>query len=262
MSTVNILDTKNYYGNMNTVARFYPSSLPASYRKEDFLKRRLILGEEKGFDGHKMFMADQKDKNGTYRIMNDCEILTAKDGWDVSIKEDILVTTDKEPGIVVGHPVADCPVVIINDCENNVTAVCHCSGELVDKKLPLLTFEALHKAEKELGFTFEDKNVFAYVSACAGPNWMYDSYPKWATDEKVWENSIIERENGVFNINIRQAIFDQFNECGLCNVNFKLTDTITSPDYYSHSASFTNRSKAGRQYIGAFYSDKTLVKTR
>jgi len=148
MSTVNILDTKNYYGNMNTVARFYPSSLPASYRKEDFLKRRLILGEEKGFDGHKMFMADQKDKNGTYRIMNDCEILTAKDGWDVSIKEDILVTTDKEPGIVVGHPVADCPVVIINDCENNVTAVCHCSGELVDKKLPLLHLKHYIKQKK------------------------------------------------------------------------------------------------------------------
>ena len=262
MSCLNILDTANHYGNMNTAKSFYPKCMTKEYRQEDFLKRRIILGNEKGFDGHKMFMANQKHKTGTYHIMNDEKVLNAEDGWKVDIDEDILITTKDAPGIVAGHPVADCPVVIVGDRENGVTAVCHCSGELVDKKLPLLTFEALHKAEKDLGLTFSDQNVWAYVSACAGPNWTYNCYPNWATDEKVWENSIAERKNGIFNINIHQAILDQFSECGLTDVRFKLTDTITDPNYYSHSASFTNPVKAGRQYIGAFYSSDAFVKVK
>lgn len=257
---VKIVDTGNLYGNMNTAGTFYPSMLPREYRNYDFLVRRIILGNQLGFDGRKMFMANQDDKKGTYRILNDEEILTAEDSWKVDIKEDILVITDKAPGIVAGHPVADCPVVMASDRENGVTAVCHCSGELVDRKLPALTVEALMDAEKVLGLNAKKENVMGYISACAGPNWTYDRYPGWITNDEVWKYAITEN-NGIYNINISQAIMEQFREYEIEDVRLKLVDTITHPNYYSNSASRNDKVKAGRQFIGAFYADPQFVPT-
>ena len=50
----------------------------------------------------------------------------------------------------------------------------------------------------------KDEDLFVYVSACAGPNWTYNNFPRWATDLDVWKNSIFE-DNGVFRINLRKA---------------------------------------------------------
>lgn len=260
-----IVDTGNHYGNMNTAASFYPKNTTKEYRTQDFLARRILLGNDEGFDGHKVFIADQKDQSGTYHILGEEDVKKAPNGWaEIDIDEDILVVTDKAPGIVAAHAVADCPVVMVSDYKNGVTAVCHCSGALVDKMLPTLTVDALLKAEKDLGMDYCDQNIGAYISACAGPNWQYNNYPGWATDESVWKNSIMDRGNGIFNINIRQAVLEQFNNRGVKNVNMKLVDTITSPDYYSHSASFNDPTKAGRNLIGAFYPEVNfqMVKKR
>lgn len=254
MSNLRIFETGNLYGNMNTAKTFYPKCLPAEYRQEDFLRRRIILGEEKGFDGHKFFMASQEDKTGTYHILdeNDAKI---DDGWKLDIKEDILIITDRVPGVVAGHPVADCPVVMISDKQNGITAVCHCSGALVDKHLPELTYDALRKAGNDMGMEVNDNNIFAYVSSCAGPDWTYNCNPSWATDSNVWQNSIIEVKSDLYKINIRQAVLDQLVNCHIENVHMKLVNTNTHPDYYSHSASYTDKLKAGRNFVGAFYPD-------
>lgn len=54
-------------------------------------------------------------------------------------------------------------------------------------------------------YQIKDENIFTYVSSCAGSDWTYDKYPKWAT-EKMWENGITEDENGIFHINLRNVI--------------------------------------------------------
>lgn len=254
MSQLKFIDTGNKWGNMNTAPRFYPANLPREYRQGDFLTRRIILGNELGFDGHKVFMADQEDKTGSYHILTDKDVKNAPNGWS-AIPQDILILTDRWSGIVGGHPVADCPVVILEDQKNDIAALAHCSGELIDMRMPMLARDALYKAGKELGVDIQDEDVSAYVSACAGANWTYDSMPKWATDQQVWKHSIYESAPGVYNINLRTAVLEQLAQCNLHDAKFVLVDTITHPDYYSNSAARQDKSKAGRQFIGAFYPD-------
>ena len=114
MRKARIFESGVMYGNMNTQARFYPEGMSASERAEDFLERRVQMGKYFGFDGAKMFMADQVDKTGSYFEITPEYVKANPNGW-TDINQDILVITDKVPGVVVGHPVADCPVVMMVD---------------------------------------------------------------------------------------------------------------------------------------------------
>ena len=66
MRKARVFESGTMYGNMNTQARFYPEGMSADERAKDFLERRKQMGEYFGFDGAKMFMADQVHKSGSY----------------------------------------------------------------------------------------------------------------------------------------------------------------------------------------------------
>lgn len=107
----------------------------------------------------------------------------------------------------------------------------------------------------------KDEDIIAYVSACAGPNWTYDTYPKWATDKEMWKSGIEADKNGVFHINIRKVMLEQLKDrnISLENITFNSDDTITHSGYYSNSASspygLNDPSKKGRNFAGLFYED-------
>lgn len=220
----------------------------------------MMVGCEFGFDGHKMFMADQVNKNGSYFEITDDYVEANPNGWS-DIPEDILIITDSVPGVVIGHAVADCPVVMMEDPIKGVSAVAHCSCEMIDKRLPMMVADALVNA-----YGSNEEDIITYVSACAGDSWTYDTFPKWATDTKMWEDGIYE-ENGVFHIDMRKVIRKQLSErhIDLDNVTFNMDDTIINPNYYSNSAAspygLNDSSKAGRHFAGLFYpKGKMLMK--
>ena len=219
-----------------------------------FANHRRSFAEANGFDWCKMFMADQKTKDGSYFEITKDYVEANPNGW-TDIDEDILIITDKVPGVVVGHPVADCPVVVMEDRSKGVTAVAHCSADLIDKKMPMMVADALKEA-----YNSKDEDIIAYVSACAGDSWTYDTYPSWATDKKLWDKGIIEDKNGIFHINLRKAIQEEMRERNIQNVTYNKNDTITNPEYYSNSAAspygLNDQSKFGRNFCGAFYKVK------
>lgn len=260
VKNLQIFEAGRLYGNMNTNKAFYPENFSAADRQKDFLERRIILGNDKGFDGHKIFMADQCDKTGSYHILTEEDVEKAPNGWS-DIKEDILIITNKVPGIVAAHPVADCPVVIVSDAANRIAALCHCSAELTDKRMPMATVDALFKAAKELNINLNEEELKAYVSSCIGSNWIYDCYPRWATEENVWKKSITE-ENGIYKINIRRAVVNQLAERGIKHLCLDLHNTDTDPNYYSNYMSKLDKTKAGRNLVGAFYPDEKFQKTK
>ena len=179
-NALQILETGNKYGVMSTSKSFYPESYTAEMRWADYLKRRSIVGEVHGFDGRKMFMADQVYKNGSYFEITEDYVRAHPEGW-TDIPEDILIVTDKTPGVVIGHPVADCPVVMAYDKSKKAVAIGHCSAALIDKKMPMMIIDALEDAHAS-----RDEDIQVYVSACAGKSWTYDTYPSWAKDSTVW----------------------------------------------------------------------------
>lgn len=219
---------------------------------------RKAFADVKKFDWGKMFIADQDLKNGSFFEITEDYVETHPNGWS-DIPEDILVVTDKTPGVVIGHPVADCPVVMTYDIKNGVAAACHCSAELIDKGFTTMGADILQSA---YGSKADDLHV--WVTACAGPEWTYDSYPKWAKDFGLWDDAIIE-ENGLYKIDIRKAMKKQFEESNLdlgSQVDFNLESTIKNPRYYSNSAARINPEKDGRHFEGLFWQDPAVFRKR
>lgn len=224
--------------------------LTPSERSIIFKDHRIAAGNALGFDYNKMFMADQVKKDGSYFEITSDYVEANPNGW-TDIPEDILVVTDKVPGVVIGHPVADCPVVMMSDEKNGVAAIGHCSAEMIDKKLPKMIAECL---VNNYDSKIEDIRVF--VGACAGNNWTYDSWPKWAQDLEFWKKAIIEK-NGEFKIDLEKALSLQFKDSGLSddNISFSGIDTLTSDAHYSNAMSRSNPLKHGRQFEGLFFEE-------
>ena len=255
LGRVGIVETGILYGNMNTAKAFYPENYTAEDRKNAFLEHRLKAGEDFGFDGYKMFMADQKDKNGSWFEIDNEYVEENPNGWS-DISEDILVITDDVPGVVIGHPVADCPVVMAFDRAQGVAAIGHCSADLVDIKMPMLVVDALLDS-----YGSYDEDILAYVSMCAGKSWTYDSYPKWAKDSKMWDKAITLEDDGLYHIDLKSVVAAQLLERNVGELVMSPIDTITDPRFYSNSAAFHGDvSKKGRNFAGTFYKGKVLTK--
>lgn len=255
LGDLKIIETGKLYGNMNTVKAFYPEDYTHEQRKEAFMNARMKLGNDYGFDGHKFFMADQQDKRGTWFEIDNDYVKANPNGWS-DIRQDILVITSKTPGVVIGHPVADCPVVMAYDQKQKIVAIGHCSAELVDKKMPMLVVDALYNSYRS-----KDENIAIYVSACAGDNWTYDKYPVWAKDNKVWDEYIKEDEKGMFHIDLKGAVAKQLMDRNIKDIFMSHVDTITDEDYYSNSAAFNgDETKKGRNFAGTFFKEKVKVK--
>ena len=214
------------------------------------MKNREAIGEHFGFDGHKMFMADQNHKRGTYFEISRDYVEANPNGW-TDIPEDILIITDKVPGVAIGHPVADCPVTMMSDVSKGVTAIAHCSAELIDKRMPMMIADALVDA-----YSSKDEDIVTYVGAFAGSEWTYDKFPLWAKDQKMWEKGIYMGEDNLFHIDMKKVIALQMRERNINNVSYSPYNTITNPDFYSNSMARINPEKAGRHFSGAFYEEE------
>lgn len=279
--SLKIIDVGNQFGTMNTSSislsnlsgldKFYlyavfgvlvdhDSKLNSEIRQIIFERHRRAMADHYGFDASKIFIADQKNKDGSSFEITREFVEANPDGLMASIPEDILITTDKVPGVVIGHPVADCPVVMAADLSKGAVAIAHCSAELIDKKMPMMVVDALQRA-----YDSKDDDIVAYISACAGSDWSYDTYPRWATDRKLWDGAIIE-ENGVFKIDMRKVIENELLERNIHTMKFNMDNTRTNPNYYSNSMASPNGgndpTKAGRNFAGVFFKPKYKEKVK
>lgn len=279
--SLKIIDVGNQFGTMNTSSislsnlsgldKFYlyavfgvlvdhDSKLNSEIRQIIFERHRRAMADHYGFDASKIFIADQKNKDGSSFEITREFVEANPDGLMASIPEDILITTDKVPGVVIGHPVADCPVVMAADLSKGAVAIAHCSAELIDKKMPMMVVDALQRA-----YDSKDDDIVAYISACAGSDWSYDTYPRWATDRKLWDGAIIE-ENGVFKIDMRKVIENELLERNIHTMEFNMDNTRTNPNYYSNSMASpnggNNPTKAGRNFAGVFFKPKYKEKVK
>ncbi len=233
-----------------------PSDIWKANKKEIFKTHRIKFGETMGINWKHMFMADQDVKKSgsrgsSFEITKDY-VEANPNGWS-NIAEDLLVIKNDVPGVVIGHPVADCPVVMMVDQKQKIAIIGHCGGPLIDEKLPMMISEALRsKYDSRLD------DIFTYVSACAGDTWTYDSKPDWANDNDFWRNYIIyNTEDKLFHINLRAALLEQLIKSGLDTdkMKFNLDDTITDTRYYSNAMQRINPSRGGRHFAGLCFDN-------
>lgn len=252
-----IIESGKKFGNMNTNPKFYSGDVSKEEARRLFLENRMAFGREFGFDGHYMFMADQKKGDGSYFNVTSDYVLEHPNGWS-DIEEDILHVSADCPGVVIGHAVADCPVIIMSDYEKGITGIAHCSAALIDKGLPLMLADSLLDAAYS-----SDDSLNVYVGACASDKWIYDIYPPFAKDEKLWKDAIWVDDDGFYHIDMRKAIAQQLKERNIdfSKVRFNMDDTISNPNYFSNSLGRLDEAKAGRHFTGAFY-DKPKIKIK
>ncbi len=252
---IQIFETNKEDGVLCKNKKFYDKNLSEKEIKEIFSQTRHKLGLKKGFKGEKMFQANQKspDKNdlypnGKYVVLNE-KHMQKDDYWYEDIKTDILILENKYKGIVVGHPMADCPILIIEDRKKGVTALSHCGSSYVDRLLPKETVEAL---EKEFNSNPED--LYAYIGSSARKeSYIYDTYPKWAINKDVWHDTITKEKDG-YHIDLITAITKQLVQKQIKNITISPIDTITNDKYYSHYASRHGKNdKFGQNFVGFFY---------
>ena len=296
MNKINLrmLDSKNIYGAMNGGTIRYTNITDAdkkmikdmqnlktleevrdvdfahndALRNAMFKQHRQAFAEDEGFDWRKMFMAVQKNLDGSVFEVTQEYVEANPNGW-TDIPEDILMMRENLKGVALGHPVADCAVVTAEDRKQGITAVAHCGGEMIDKRIPQMTIEALYrKASKP-------EDIIVNVGARAGDSWVYtDNKPKWATDEQVWDKTgaivpgqMMKDGKMVDSYAVRQdnALAYEFAQVGIPaeNIIWDTHDTIIDPMYYSNSAASNGKAeKFGRQFVGAIYQEEGKARVR
>ena len=139
----------------------------------------------------------------------------------------------------------------MEDIAKGVTAVAHCSGALIDSRLPMMMADALNDA-----YQTKDEDIRVNVGPKAGKNWTYtDNPPKWAQDYDFWlKTGAIIEYGDEFKIDLQKAITSQLEERNINNIVYSSVDTIADREYYSNSESSNgNQKKFGRQFVGAIY---------
>lgn len=255
-----IFETNINDGIMHQGKKFYPKEYTEEDAKKEFLNTRTKLGKKHNFDGRKILQPKQKDvefieeyPDGKYIKIND-QYLHEEDLWQVSIPSDILMIDTNYPNIVIGHRHADCPIIIAEDRKNQIAAVAHCGARQINREVPKYIIEAL---EKEVQSNPSD--IYVYVGTCIKKeSYIYDCYPMWATNTKVWKNCI-EKIDDKYHIDLIHAIKLQLLKKMIPenNINISPYDTYKDKDYYSHTSAVKNDiKKTGQNFVGCFYQEK------
>ncbi len=144
---------------------------------------------------------------------------------------------------------AYCPIMIAEDRKQGVTALSHCGAIYINRLLPKQTIEAL---QKEYNSNVED--IYVYIGSCAHKeSYIYDNYPRWATNKKVWKDTILKRNNRYF-IDMPKAISKQLEEIGVTNLTISNIDTVVDSRFFSHSGYCRGiRKETGNNIVGFYY---------
>ena len=242
-------------GIMSRNKKFYDEKLSQEEINHLFLETRIKLGRKYHFDGKKMFQAQQKSDqkqvnypDGAYIVLDE-KNMRKDDFWYEELPADILLITKKYPNVVVGHQMADCPIVIAEDRALGVTALAHCGASYIDRNLPSQIIDALQKE-----YDSKIEHIYVYIGSCAKKeNYVYDTYPTWAKNTQLWKQNII-KQNEKYHIDMTQAIVDQLEQKGIKHIEISSKDTISDPFFYSHCASIQGKeNKKGQNFVGFFY---------
>ena len=123
-----IFESNRKEGCMSLAKKFYPTTYSKEDRKRALKTVKDKIGKKYNFNGNHILQPKQKDvefkedyPDGKYvRITN--EYLMKEDYWDEEIICDILLIDTKFPNIVIGHRMADCPVIIAEDRKKQTVA--------------------------------------------------------------------------------------------------------------------------------------------
>lgn len=252
---IKIFETGIEDGIMSRNKKFYKENLSQEEINKIFLNTRISVAKKYNINGLHIFQAIQKTStnkltypNGKYIVISE-KNMTKEDYWYEELPADILIISKKYKNVIVGNQMSDCPVIIAEDRKLGVTSLSHCGASYIDRQLPKQTIEAL---QKEYNSNVDD--IYVYIGSCIKKdNYKYNCYPKWATNDTVWDGCITKEEE-VYKIDLVKAITKQLKNIGITHIKINKTDTFKDERYYSHLAEYYgNTKKTGQNFVGFFY---------
>ncbi len=255
---IRIFEQGKGLGIFSSTDKFYPELKELKQRQEKFKEARLKLGKKLDIDGNKIFQPYQKTNNnnlnykdGKYIVLDE-EYMQKEDYWEERPECDILIISNKYPNIIVGNQTADCPILIIEDRKKGVTALSHCGSEYIDRNIVIDTIKAL-----QIEYNSNLDDLYVYISSCIHKDsYIYETYPKWANQQKLWKKYIIKELDG-YHIDLLGAIIYQLKNYGITHIDYSNIDNCKDDNYYSHYASVHgNKEKLGQNFVGFYYLSK------
>lgn len=253
-SQIVIFEGNKKDGIFSSAKKFYKEGITNQEIFEEIKKSRIRLGKKCGFSGLKMFQVTQKmEDNNSYPdnkyVMLDDNYMMREDFFKEEIKADILLISNKYKRIALAHRMADCPVLILEDRKQGITAIVHCGFYHINRGLPKEFINIMITK-----FNSKPNNLYLYIgSHIHKENYIYDKYPEKATNKDIWEDAI-EEKDGKYYIDLEKAIRNQIKNFDLAEIKVSTIDTATNKDYASHRE-FTlgNKEKAGQNIVGFYY---------
>lgn len=234
--------------------KFYKENTSEEEIYEEIKKSRIKLGKRYGFSGLKMFQVKQKmEDNDNYPDNKWVEIdesyMTKEDYFQEEIEADILAITDKYKKIALSHRMADCPVLIVEDRKQGVSAIAHCGFYHINRGVPKALIKTMIQE-----FKSQEQDLYLYIgSHIHKENYIYDKYPEKATNKEIWYNAI-EEKDGLYYIDLEKAIRNQLSDFKLGEIKVSPINTATDDNYASHrEATLGNKNKLGQNIVGFYY---------
>ena len=253
-SRIRIFEGNKNDGIFSRNPKFYKDNATKEEIESILKETRIKLGNKYGFSGLKMFEVTQKmEDNDSYpdnkAIILDDTYMQVEDYYMQKILADILILPSKYKRVAVTHRMADCPVIIAEDRKLGYTALAHCGIYHINRGLPKEIIKSLID-----NCNSNPKDIYVYIgSHIKKDSYIYDTYPKKATNELIWKDAITEN-NGKYYIDLAKAITNQLIDYSLGEIKISKIDTAKDINYASHKeACLGNKDKLGQNIVGFYY---------
>lgn len=272
------MDFKSYYeeykNDENENHDFETKKQGVRRLKENFLKKRLIVGKEYGFDGRKIIIPKSEGsriKQGSYFIADESVYNKKDDLVYLKVPGEIVLLKRENPGIVIAYPVSDDPVIIVEDKENGICALAHCSIDKISRKLPEKVLTVL-KTEANSNIS----NLKVYIGPhikrdhnmyLIKPKSVRENYPIWkgCTSRKSKQIKKVKKikrpllEKIAYKIDVEKAITKILIKKGIKPENIEVSNIDTYESFMHYSSRFAKDCKEpfleGKFLVGAYYNE-------
>ena len=239
-------------------------------KSQEFLENKVLMCEKYGFDGKKIITPNDIGVGyecGSYFIADEKLYQKSDDLSNLKKAGDIVLLKEDNPGIVIGYPVSDDPVVIMEDKKRGISALAHCDLEQISKKIPIYMLKALQKeANSDL------ENIKVYISSnLKKENNRHILKPKVVKNNPELWKGFIKKHSSSHSKNLNELIYDLLTykidqESSIFNMLVKRginpeNITISEKDTYQNSDLFSSKnvkdlrekSLQGKFLVGAYY---------
>ncbi len=262
-----------YIISWTTSPRFFGEDMKDSRKRVDY-----VFGNVKKAGIDEMVMPDQP-KGGekcheiTYEEVSEFykTDLAHREGtlWNVPKNYDAVfmtrethyrVSEDFGRSMSLVFPAADCAIIRLYDKKNDVIGITH--SDIAHTSNNIIGDMVKYMKEH---FNSNPEDIVVFVGSFAHDGMIWDKYPPFAEEHpEVWDGYIEQIDEGHYNIQYGDRIYDQLIESGLSrdNIYFDKDNTVEDENYFSNNRTKLLHERDGRNLFGITFDSLPVFESQ